>query len=135
MWVQSELGRSPGGRHGNPLQYSCLENPMKRGAWWATVHGVTKNWTGLKRLSMYTTSQLRGLQPHASLQALTFTACRAHVFMAWPSASGQELLGSTSSHWGFKSGRRTSHITHAPVSAAHIQLAQRQWYGPYVGIV
>ena len=36
------LGRSPGGRHGNPLQYSCLENSMDRGAWWATVHGVTK---------------------------------------------------------------------------------------------
>ena len=39
------LGRSPGGRHGNPLQYSCLENPMDRGAWWATVHGVTKSQT------------------------------------------------------------------------------------------
>ena len=36
-------GRSPGGRHGNPLQYSCLENPMDRGAWWATVHGVAKS--------------------------------------------------------------------------------------------
>jgi len=35
-------GRSPGGGNGNPLQYSCLENPMDRGAWWATVHGVTK---------------------------------------------------------------------------------------------
>ena len=34
------LGRSPGGRHGNPLQYSCLENPMDKGAWQATVHGV-----------------------------------------------------------------------------------------------
>ena len=34
-------GRSPGGEHGNPLQYPCLENPMDRGAWWATVHGVT----------------------------------------------------------------------------------------------
>ena len=34
-------GRSPGGGHGNLLQYSCLENPMDRGAWWATVHGVT----------------------------------------------------------------------------------------------
>ena len=33
-------GRSPGGGRGNPLQYSCLENPMDRGAWWATVHGV-----------------------------------------------------------------------------------------------
>ena len=37
------LGRSPGGGHGNPLQYSCLENPMDRGAWWATVHRVAKN--------------------------------------------------------------------------------------------
>ena len=36
------LGRSPGGGHGNPLQYSCLENPMDRGAWQATIHGVTK---------------------------------------------------------------------------------------------
>ena len=37
--------RSPGGGHGNPLQYSCLENPRDREAWWATVCGVTKNWT------------------------------------------------------------------------------------------
>ena len=37
--------RSPGGGHGNPLQYSCLENPSVRGAWWAAVHGVTKNQT------------------------------------------------------------------------------------------
>ena len=41
------LGRSPGGGHGNPLQYSGLENPMNRGAWWATVHGVTKSQTRL----------------------------------------------------------------------------------------
>ena len=34
------LGRSPGGEHGNLLQYSCLENPMDRGTWWATVHGL-----------------------------------------------------------------------------------------------
>ena len=42
------LGRSPGGGHGNPLQYSCLENPMDRGAWQATVHGVAKSWTRLR---------------------------------------------------------------------------------------
>ena len=36
------LGRSPGGGHGNPLQYSCLENPMDRGAWLATVHEATR---------------------------------------------------------------------------------------------
>ena len=40
-----ELGRSPEGGHGNLLQYSCLENPMDRGAWWAKVHRVTKSQT------------------------------------------------------------------------------------------
>ena len=44
------LGRSPGAGHGNPLQYSCLENLMDRTAWWATVHRVPKSWTRLKRL-------------------------------------------------------------------------------------
>ena len=42
------LGRSPGDGNGNPLQYSCLENPMDRGAWWVTVHGVSKSWTRLR---------------------------------------------------------------------------------------
>ena len=39
--------------NGNPLQCSCLENPVDRGAWWAAVHSVTQSWTGLKRLSMH----------------------------------------------------------------------------------
>ena len=39
------LGRSPGGGNGNSLQYSSLTNPMDRGAWWTTVHGVTKSRT------------------------------------------------------------------------------------------
>ena len=38
-------GRFPGEGNGRPFQYSCLENPMDRGAWWAPVHGVTKSWT------------------------------------------------------------------------------------------
>ena len=42
------LGRSPGGGHGNPLQYSCLENPMDRGAWQAMIHKVAESWTQLK---------------------------------------------------------------------------------------
>ena len=50
------LGRSLRGGHGNPLQYYCLENPMDRGAWWATVHGVTKSQT---RLSNWTTTARR----------------------------------------------------------------------------
>ena len=39
------LERSPGEGNGNPLQYSCLENPLDRGAWWATIHGVAKSRT------------------------------------------------------------------------------------------
>ena len=41
------LGRFPGEGNSNPLPYSCLGNPTERGVWWATVHGVTKNWTQL----------------------------------------------------------------------------------------
>ena len=52
------LGRSPGGGHGNPLQYSCLENPMDRGAWWATVHGVAQSWTRQKWLSVHSRTLL-----------------------------------------------------------------------------
>ena len=46
--------RSPGEVNGSPLHYSCLENPMDRGAWWATVHGVSKSWTRLKELTVHT---------------------------------------------------------------------------------
>ena len=53
MGLMPGLGRSPGGGHGHPLQYSCLENPMDRGAWWATVHRVTRSWTQLKGLSTH----------------------------------------------------------------------------------
>ena len=45
-------GRSPGGGHGNPLQYFSLENPMDRGAWQAMIHRVTKSQTQLNRLSI-----------------------------------------------------------------------------------
>ena len=48
-----ESGRSPREGHGNPLQYSWLENPMDRGVWRATVHGVTKSWSWLKPLSTH----------------------------------------------------------------------------------
>ena len=68
------LGRSLGERNGNPLQYSCLENPMDRGARWATVHGVTKRWAWLSDwarsrradiISLF--SQVRYYYPYFSL--------------------------------------------------------------------
>ena len=51
------LGRSPGGRYGNPLQYSCQENPMDRGVWQETVHWVAQSRTRLKRLSTHVESR------------------------------------------------------------------------------
>ena len=51
------LERYPGGGHGNPLQYSCLEDPMDRGVWWAIVHGVAKSWTRLRRLTTHMATQ------------------------------------------------------------------------------
>ena len=47
------LGRSPGEGNGNPLQYSCLENPMDGGAWWATVHRVAESWTRLSDFTFF----------------------------------------------------------------------------------
>ena len=59
----SGLGRFPGEENGNPLQYSCLENPMDRGAWWATVHGVAKS---RKQLSdfPFTLETMEGTRDH-----------------------------------------------------------------------
>ena len=52
-WFLPYINMNPRGGNGNPLQYSCLENSVDRGAWWAAVHGVIQSWTRLKRLSMY----------------------------------------------------------------------------------
>ena len=51
------LGRSPGGGNGNSLQYACRESSIVRGAWWATVHGVTKSWTQLNKSTKSTLSK------------------------------------------------------------------------------
>ena len=71
----SKKRRSPGGGHGDPLQYSCLGNPMDTGAWRATVRGVTKSQTQLKRLSMLTKLFVREiwLQIFSSSAFLLFT--------------------------------------------------------------
>ena len=55
-----ELGKSSGEGNGTPRQYSCLENPMDGGAWWATVHGVTKSWTQLSDFTFTFTYSLEG---------------------------------------------------------------------------
>ena len=72
------LGRSSGG-DGNPLQYSCLENPLDRGAWWATVHGAAKSWTCRKQLSMY--KQTKNLQ---KLIQVTLEISRSQPSFSYP---------------------------------------------------
>ena len=62
-------GRSPGEGNGNPLQYSCLENPIDGGAWWATVHGVAKSRT---RLSDFTFTLMPIIPSVFSVLAITF---------------------------------------------------------------
>ena len=58
------VGRIPGGGNGNPLQYSCLEHPRDRGAWWATVHRVVKSYTQLKQLSTHTHTHTHAPRSH-----------------------------------------------------------------------
>ena len=67
-----QLGWSPGVGNGNPLQYSCLENSMDRGAWWATVHRVTRSWTPLKWLSMQACTPWEWAFPGTFIQSCSF---------------------------------------------------------------
>ena len=124
-WFHPWVGRSPGGRYGNLLQYSCLENCLDRGAWRATVHGVAKTQTQLKRLSMQTCVSLVNLPNNPmitpSLPNLWSAYCLFRVtpdylsscevtashFSLWTTASPIHItywnwplsLGRTSSFW------------------------------------
>ena len=74
------LGRSPGEGNGNPLQYSCLENPIDRGAWWATIHGVWKELDTTEWLTVFTPlhslqgSEYENKQTHFSHMRITHFA-------------------------------------------------------------
>ena len=68
------LGRSPGEGNGNPLQYSCLENPMDGGAWWATVHGVAKSQTQLSYFFFLSFFILLAALNNENLFSTTFNA-------------------------------------------------------------
>ena len=68
-------GRSSGGGHGNPFQYSCLENPVDRGTLWATVYGVAKSWTWLKWLRTHALIQYEFI---LIISAETFFPIRLH---------------------------------------------------------
>ena len=75
------LGRSPGEGNGNPPQYSCLGNPMNRGAWWATVHGVTKCWTWLSKDDNISTGRER--QKVCVWGCLSCTKSKIQFYLYW----------------------------------------------------
>ena len=85
------LGRSPGGGNGNPFQYSCLENLMDRGAWWATVDRVAKSRTWMRRFSTHKDS---------STQKPDWTICSSHSPSFWPILSSPPGVPfGTQIHW------------------------------------
>ena len=73
-----ELGRFFGRKRVNPLQYSCLENSMDRGAWWAAVHRVANSWKWLKQLSRHTRPQLPSI-----LKICILSFSRSMLFLRW----------------------------------------------------
>ena len=83
------LGRVPGGGHGNPLQYSCLENPMGKGAWQATVHRVSHDW------SNYACTYTQGVVKKKKLSTLTETAFQVYATSTHTSAFLPKLTNST----------------------------------------
>ena len=84
-WEVRDMGLIPGsGRregNGNPLQYSCLDNPMDRGAWQATVHGVTKSWTWLSDWLTHTHTHTHR-HTHTVFRMFSFVYCKV-VLMCW----------------------------------------------------
>ena len=79
------LGKSFGGGHGNPLQYSCLENPMDRGAWQASVHGVAKSRTLLSDFTFHF---------HALEEMATHSSVLASIIPGMGEPGGLPYLGS-----------------------------------------
>ena len=84
-------GRSPGGGHGNPLQYSCLENPMYKGAWRAAAHRVAKSRTWLKRLRTHT--RVLGVLNCHFFGSATWTGDYLEIWCAWKHTVVSWLVG------------------------------------------
>ena len=84
------LGWSLGGENGNPLQYSCLENPKNRGAWWATGHGVTKSWSPLSYWAWmsHSCSFMLWHMTEVSLCWGDYTVCIDHIVFVYLSVDG-----------------------------------------------
>ena len=120
LFMGSHRVRFPGEGNGNPLQYYCLENPMDRGAWQATVHGVTKSWTRLSEFTFTLT-----FTESDTTEATQHSIARMKVEIAGQS-SGQDsalpLPGSRFHPWlggGMKVGNCKSEIRPYPLPTNH----------------
>ena len=111
------MGKILGGGHGNPLQYSCPENLMDRGDWQATVHGVVKNWTQLKQLSMHTQANYRWFFFLAWLCISIFNS-HHYTFLNWSTVSLQCCVSFCCN------GKRFSYIYILPHFIFHYGLSQ-----------
>ena len=118
LWV----GRSPGGGHGDPLQYPCLEDPMDRGTWWAVVHGIAKSRAWLERLSTHALTFWPAL--HLREFFLLFPGRITFCVSYLPRAPSQEA--GPSRGLGGSHGRRCS---------AQTRLPQRPGAGPGRGLL
>ena len=95
LFIYNVLGAAAGGGHGNSLQYSCIENPLDRRAWWATVHGTAKSWTCLKQLSNLAKNPAKTNQDNiqnfpfttqfqlSNLEETTVKVCCIQIFKKW----------------------------------------------------
>ena len=91
------VGKNPGGGNGNPFQSSCLENPMDREAWWATVHEVAESWTLLKWLSMQACT-VRARKHHQDLQSYFLRGWAGWTFLRFHGQLMAELGGVRRGH-------------------------------------
>ena len=115
-------GSSPGGGHGNPLQYSCLENPMDRGAYQATVHGVTKSWTWLSDWAQG--PRLQGAE------ARVRSACPSSAQVLGRATTGRRSSGAAEAAWVVCSplnGAVCRHRVQLPALASNLRNGVGVW--------
>ena len=108
-------GRSPGGGHGNSLQYSCLENPMDRGAWQATVHSVEKSRTWLRQLSTTAVSYLRFVTKLLLAQVSQILLVHGSIFAASVPSLTEAIFVGLFNHFGASLGSQSFCFFHRMV--------------------
>ena len=111
-------GIFPGEGNGNPLQYSCLGNPMDRGAWWATVHGIPKSWTQLRDFHFFTSTKVKYTPTFKDQVEKRECEIFRSWFQCWLPVYGWDALLSLQWTWGQSLIREVPHT---------MQCGQKKW--------